>query len=118
MAFNTEEKMALIGVLKILAETSGEITDAKIAAFDRVASSKGFSDFTSVFERVDREISTREELESLLDRVTSHASCQRILETAIDLVRSDGMISGEESRILRNLARAWKVDLKELLAGD
>lgn len=113
MAYTVDEKMALIAILKGLVE-SGDINEAELEAFEKVALSRGFHDYSHIFERVDREIASDEDLNQLLARVTSPDSRGKILKTALDLVRSDGMISGDESRFIKDIAHAWKVNLREI----
>ncbi len=115
MAFTLDEKMALIAILKGLVE-SEEINDAQLAAFDRLATSRGFNDFSRVFEETDRELSSGEDgLKNLLRRVKDTGARERIMQAAVDMARADGMVGDEETKILRTVAHEWKMSMRPFL---
>ena len=114
MAFTMDEKMALIAILKGLVETE-EINDAQLAAFEELASSRGFHDFSEVFERTDRELSAGDGLENLLRKVKDTGAREKIMHAAVDMARSDGLIRDHETDILKTVAHEWKMPIRPFL---
>jgi len=112
--FNKEEKKVLIALIKYIAASDGQISDADIKESDKIASQKGFEDFSELFNEVEKEITSLDDLKSKLDLVKKKDHEYDIIRMAIEIAQADGEINHKEVEIIQYMADAWGIDLEEI----
>lgn len=110
-----EEKMVLIAVMKYIISTDGVLTDREIDDINTLANEKGFEDFQSIFEEVDRTITSLDELKKLIDSVAGEQARINILKYAIEFSRADAEINPHENEMLKYMSKKWHISIKSLL---
>lgn len=112
--FNKEEKKVLIALIKYIAASDGQISAADIKESDKIASQKGFEDFSELFTEVEKEITSLEDLKSKIDLVRKKDHEYDLIRIAIEIAQADGEINHKEVKIIKYMADAWKIDLEEI----
>lgn len=115
--FNTQEKMALIAILKFIINADGAIMDDELDTFNTVAEEKGFEDFAAVFDEVDKTIHTLDDFKKLIDSVTNQAHRNDILKYAVEIALADISLKPHEAQILKLIGKEWKIDIAKIMKG-
>ncbi|HNR90111.1 MAG TPA: TerB family tellurite resistance protein [Spirochaetota bacterium] len=115
--FNRQEKKAIIAILKFIIHADGVIMDNEIAKFNELAERKGFEDFADVFNEVDREVRTLDDLRGVIAAVTSETHRNDILKYAVEIALADISIKPEEAQILKLVGKEWKINITALMKG-
>ncbi len=115
--FSREEKMALIAVTKYIINADGMVTKSEISRINDLAEEKGFEDFQSLFNDVDREILSMEDLKGLIARVTNEKHRKGIVRYALDFSRADANLNPDEVDILNYMGKTWGLDISSILKG-
>jgi uncharacterized tellurite resistance protein B-like protein len=114
-SFNHDEKKALIAILKFIASSDGKISQGEIAKFNEIAEKQNFSDFSQIFDEVDAEVHTIDDLIRLADRVRLKTHEYDILKYAFEMATAGTTINPEDVEIITMLGNRWKIDIKNLL---
>ena len=117
-SFNREEKIALVAILRFIASSDGRITEGEIEKFDQIAEKKGFEDFSEIFNEVDNEVHSIDDIKKLIKMVERDTHKYDILKYAIELSVADSNIVPEEVEILKIMGKEWNVDIKSVLKGN
>ncbi len=112
--FNKEEKKVLIALIKYIAASDGQISDADIIASDKIASQKGFEDFSTLFNEVEKEITSLDALKSKINLVKKKDHEYDIIRVAIEIAQADADINHKEVEIIKYMADEWGIDIKEI----
>lgn len=110
-----EEKMVLIAVMKFIVSTDGVITDREIDDINELAEKKGFEDFRKVFDDVDREVQSIDDLKDLVRKIERRESRELILAYALEFSRADADINPHEIEILKFMSRTWGIKLDSFM---
>jgi len=116
--FNKEEKMLLIAVLKFIAQADGKLEEGELETFHKVAEEKGFEDFREIFNEVDETVHSLNDLSHLVNSAEDSEHKKDIIRYAVEMSRSDRVMKYEDSEAIRYLARAWGLDIKDILYGN
>ncbi len=109
------EKKVLIGLCKYIINSDGIITEEEISKLNQIALEIGMDDYEEVFNEVDSEITSMDDLESRIDDLKESTNLKKILGYTIQMSRVDGNITADEIDILVYAADAWNIDLKSLM---
>ncbi|MCP4129397.1 MAG: TerB family tellurite resistance protein [bacterium] len=109
-SFNRDEKKTLIAILKFMVHTEGIMSETDLETFNAVAEEKGFNDFQEIFEEVDAEIKTFDDIYELITKVTDDSHKKDIISYAVDIATADGNINPDEAYILKVMNTEWKVE--------
>ena len=110
-----DEKIVLIAVMKYIVSTDGIITDREIDDINDIAEEKGFEDFQTLFNEVDRIIRSLEDLKNMIHKVDNVESRSTIFKHAVEFSRADADINPHEVEILQYMSTVWKISLTSLL---
>ncbi len=113
--FNREEKMALIAVTKYIISADGIVTDSEINRINELAEEKGFEDFQSIYNDVDKEVASLEDLKKLILMVKDDSHRKGIVRYALKLSRADANLNPDEVDILNYMGSAWDIDINSIL---
>lgn len=116
-SFKTEEKKALVAICKFIAHSDGKITEAEIIKFNEIAEEKGFEDFSEIFQEVDREVTSLDDIKELIKKVDRQTHKNDILRIAMEIAIADATLVPEEVEIIKMIGKAWNIDIKALLKG-
>ncbi len=114
-SLSKEEKMVLIAVMKYILSTDGVITDREVDDISDLADEKGFEDFQDLFNEVDENIRSMNDLKNLIKKVDNTESRKKILQYAIEFSRADADVNPHEIEILKYMSKEWHINLKTLL---
>lgn len=112
--FNKEEKKVLIALIKYISASDGQISDADIKESEKIASQKGFEDFSELFTEVEKEIVSLDDLKSKIDLVKKEDHEYDIIRVAIEIAQADGEINHKEIEIIKYMADSWGINLEEI----
>ena len=101
-SFNHDEKKALLAIVKFLIAADGFITDAEVEKCGKLAEEKGFEDFSSIFNEVDKEIKSVDDVLALAEKVREETHEQDIIKIAIDIAEADANIIDDETSFIKN----------------
>ena len=113
-----EEKMVLIAVMKYIVSTDGLITDREVDDINDIAEEKGFEDFQSLFNEVDKTVKSINDLKELIRQVQNEDSRKKILQYALEFSRADADINPHEIEILQFMSKEWRINLKIMLEEE
>lgn len=116
-SFDKNEKKALVAIMKFIISTHGKVTEAELEKFNEIAEQKGFEDFSEVFEQVDREVHSLDDIKKLIKTVNKDTHKYDIIKYAMEIAVSDADIEPEEYAILKLMGKEWHIDIKKLLKG-
>lgn len=112
--FDKKDKKALLAVAKFIANQDNKLTEQETENFKNLARQKGFEDFQEIFKEVDDEVTSLNDLSSVLNAVTNRSRQKDIVSLAIEMARADGYESSEEHDTIRYLCRLWDINLEDL----
>ncbi len=115
-SFNRDEKKALIAIIKFIANSDGQISPQEIQTFNDIAERKIFNDFSELFNEVDAEIHSLDDIMALAGKVRSKAHEYDILKLAFEMAVAGTTINPEDVEIMQMLGELWGVDIKTLLS--
>jgi hypothetical protein len=110
-----DEKIVLLAVMKYIVSTDGVITEREIDDINALAEEKGFEDFQEIFDDVDENVKSLDDLKKLIANVKKDASRMAIIRYALEFSMADADVNPHEIEILKYMSREWKIDLKELI---
>lgn len=110
-----DEKKILIAMCRYVINSDGIITDDEISKMHEIAAETGIDDYDELFNEVDSEITSIEDLQKKIDLLTSPKNKKKIIQYSIQLSRTDGLITHDEIDILVYAADAWGIDLKNIM---
>ncbi len=110
-SFSRDEKMALISIIKFIAVSDRRLTENELEKINRIAEEKGFDDFSIIFNDVDREIKTLDDIRNLIKKVKSSEHKNDIVKYALEVAVADAEINEEEAEILSILSDEWDIDI-------
>jgi len=114
-SFNRDEKKTLIAVMKFIASSDGRISPQEIRTFNEVAERKNFDDFSELFNEVDAEVRTLDDIMVLAGKVRRKTHEYDILKLAFEMAVAGSTINPEEVEIIRMLGERWGIDITKLL---
>jgi len=107
--FNREEKMALIAIMKFIVNSEGVIADSELEKFNEIAEQKGFEDFNEIFNEVDSEVNSIDDIIRLIKKVDNDTHKKDIIRYAVDIAQADGVINESEVEILNIMGKEWNI---------
>jgi len=110
-----DETRVLIAMCRYIINSDGIITDDEIDMMDKIAAEIGIGNYDELFNEVDREITSLEDLKKTIDSLQSPKNKKKIIQYSIQLSRTDGCITHDEIEILVYAADAWDIDLKDIM---
>ena len=110
-----EEKMVLIAVMKYIISTDGVITEREIADINELAEKKGFEDFQKIFEEVDREVKSIDDLKDLIRKIEKNDNRDLLLRYALEFSRADANVNLHEIEILKFMSKTWGIKLDSMM---
>lgn len=110
-----EEKKVLIAICRYIINSDGIITDDEITRINEIAAEIGINDYDELFNEVDSEITSVDDLQRKIDSLVSTRNQKKIIEYSIQMSRTDGCITHDEMDILVYAADAWGIDLKKII---
>lgn len=110
-----EEKKVLIAICRYVISSDGMITDEEISKLNEIAAETGIEDYEELFNEVDSEITSVDDLQKKIDSLKSSKNTRKIIQYSIQMSRIDGCITHDEIDILVYAADAWNVDLKNFM---
>lgn len=111
-----DEKKVLIALCKYIINSDGVVTEGEIEKLNQIALKIGIDDYEEIFNEVDREITSMDELQKKIYSLKKSMNLKKIIEYSIQMSRTDGNITHDEIEILVYAANSWGVNLKEVLA--
>lgn len=110
-----DEKKVLIAICRYIINSDGIITDDEITKMNEIAAEIGIDDYDELFNEVDSEITSVEDLQKKIDSLNSAGNKKKIIKYSIQMSRTDGCITHDEMDILVYAADAWGIDLKNII---
>ncbi|HOK02515.1 MAG TPA: TerB family tellurite resistance protein [Spirochaetota bacterium] len=110
-----EEKKALIAIARYIVSADGIITSAELDSMNMIAEELGFDDYHDIFNEVDAEITSMEDLKKLIEDLADSKHKKTIIKLAIEISRADANIRDEEKDILVFVADAWDIDINSMM---
>ncbi|HPS59121.1 MAG TPA: TerB family tellurite resistance protein [Spirochaetota bacterium] len=110
-----DEKKVLIAICRYVISSDGIITDDEISRMNEIADEIGIDDYEELFNEVDSEITSEEDLHKKIDALATPKNKKKIIQYSIQLSRTDGCITHDEIDILVYAADAWGIDLKNVM---
>ena len=112
--FNHDEKKALLAIVKFIIAADGKITEEEAERCAHLSEEKGFEDFSDIFQEVDREVNSLDDVFLLAEQVKESAHEQDILKIAIDIAEADANVIDDESGFISRLAEMWDIPINNL----
>ncbi len=110
-----EEKKVLIAICRYVISSDGVITEDEIGRMTQIAREIGIDNYGELFNQVDSEITSVDDLKIRIDDLKSSKNREKILLYSIQLSRTDANITNDEIDILVYVADAWDIDLKTIM---
>jgi acetate kinase len=114
-SFTKDEKMLLIAVVKYILSTDGVMTDREVEDINAIAGRKGFEDFSELFNEVDRNVRSMDDLKKLVKKVTNETIRKEIVRYAIEISEADAIPNPHEIEILKYMCAEWGLRLDSFL---
>lgn len=110
-----DETKVLVAICRYIINSDGIVTEDEIDKMNEIAAEIGIVNYDELFNEVDREITSLENLKNTIDSLQSSKNKKKIIQYSIQLSRTDGCITDDEIDILVYAADAWDVDLKDIM---
>jgi hypothetical protein len=101
---NSEEKLALTGVIKWVISADNENTIEGIEEFFK---QNEWGDFNAIWDEMDTRFDSIEDLKEFLTSITRQEAREIIIQIAKDIMMSDVIITYEEKQVLAFLNDIW-----------
>ncbi|NLV66593.1 MAG: TerB family tellurite resistance protein [Spirochaetes bacterium] len=110
-----DEQKVLLAMCRYVINSDGIITEDEIGKLHEIISKAGLRDYDELFNEVDGEISSTDDLKIKIDSLKTSRNRKKIIQYCIQLSRMDSFITYDEVDIIVYAADAWDVNLKELM---
>ena len=107
-----DEKKTLLGILKFIINADGRISEGEIDRFSKLAEDKGFADFNSILNEVNKEVENLNDLSKLLNNVTAEGHREEIVQLALEMAQADGIAVDSEGDLINYVSRVWNIEIK------
>ena len=110
-----DEKIVLIGLCKYIISADGTVTPSELDNMNIIAEEIGFDDYHEIFNEVDSEITSLDDLKNKIEQISSSKHKKKIINYAIQISRADADIKDDEMEILVFVADAWDIDINSII---
>jgi acetate kinase len=114
-SFTKDEKMLLIAVVKYILSAEGVMTDREVEDINAIAGRKGFENFSELFNEVDRNVKSIDDLKKLVKKVTDKEIRNEIIRYALEISEADAIPNPHEIEILKYMCAEWSLSLDSFL---
>lgn len=110
-----DEKKILIALCRYIMSSDGIITQEEIGKINQIAVEIGMDDYEELFNEVDNEITSIEDMYKKIDSLKNSKNLEKIIKYSIQMSRVDSNITSNEIEVLVYAADAWDLDIRALM---
>jgi uncharacterized tellurite resistance protein B-like protein len=107
----SNEKLALIALLKRFVSEDGEVSEDEVDAIGSVAAALGDEEYRRLVDEADKRLRGDEELRAFLDSITRQDARETIYGIVFEAAAGQAL-QGLEPEMLDQLADAWGIQVK------
>jgi len=108
---NSDEKLALVALLKRLVSEDGAVSEEEVDAIGAVSASLGAEEYRRIIDEADARLQGDAEMRAFLESITRQEARETIYGLAFEAAASEAL-QGPEAEMLDWLAEAWGIEIK------
>ena len=108
---NEDERVALVGLMKLVVMSDGEVSEDELEHVEVLANAFGEEGYQSSLDRFERQFRDEDEFRRFLQQVRRQEARDLIFGTILESADEGGLDTGEAS-LLDWLSRAWNVKIE------
>ena len=104
--FNADERIALMGLLKLTVGADNKMSDGESDELLRIADEIGRAEFIEARKDAQEQLNSVDEIKSALKAIARPEAQRLMYRCALDVARPDEVVD-DEAEVLRWVAKAW-----------
>jgi uncharacterized tellurite resistance protein B-like protein len=112
-SLTSDEKLALVALLKRFVSEDGEVSEDEVDAIASVSAALGADEYRRLVDEADARLASDEDMRTFLASITRQEARETIFEIVFEAAAGEAL-QGLEPEMLDWLAETWGIDVKVL----